>query len=60
VETTIAISKVCNACGLDKPLTEFTPNRGGRLGTTPKCKPCRSRHESYLRLSRMQRRAVAP
>lgn len=50
--------KACNACGQVKPLVEFSPNRGGLHGRTPKCKPCRARRESYMRLARIQRKAV--
>lgn len=57
--TETVTAKACNACGTVKPLTEFSPNRGGRHGTTPKCKPCRARHESYLRLARIQRKETS-
>lgn len=31
---------ICNTCSVDKPLSDFTPNRWTKSGHTNKCKPC--------------------
>lgn len=36
-------SKVCYACGQERPLTEFHRHRGRKDGHTDSCKPCRGR-----------------
>ncbi len=35
-------TKVCKTCGQEKPLSEFSPQRRGRLGVRTSCKPCNS------------------
>lgn len=32
--------KRCSKCGLEKPLGDFCPNKGGRDGRRPECKTC--------------------
>lgn len=32
--------KVCSCCGLELPLSNFTPHKRYSLGVLPKCKPC--------------------
>lgn len=34
--------KRCNKCGIEKPLTEFYPHRGGKFGRHGQCKRCRN------------------
>ena len=34
------IEKVCTRCSQSKPVSEFTPQKGGRLGVTSRCRVC--------------------
>lgn len=36
-----SLKKTCNACLIEKPLTEFNKNKSGPLGTRSNCKSCR-------------------
>lgn len=39
---TIPSSKVCNACGIDKPLSEYHKCKGRKYGVKADCKECRN------------------
>lgn len=35
-------SKICSACGIRKPFSDFSPNKAAKDGRQTTCKPCRS------------------
>lgn len=41
-------TKVCKACGEDKPLDAFSPQKGGALGRKNVCKSCRAQQTREL------------
>ncbi len=43
------LTKVCNRCGTEKPVSEFSPNKGGKHGVRPDCKPCASKRNLQIR-----------
>lgn len=40
-----AFTKRCTKCGVDKPLTAYGKQKGGRYGLHPRCKACRQAAE---------------
>ena len=38
-------SKICIKCGLDKPVTEYHKNKGGKFGVYSSCKVCKYQHK---------------
>jgi hypothetical protein len=40
-----AVTKRCTKCGVDKPLTAYGKQKGGRYGLHPRCKACRQAAE---------------
>jgi hypothetical protein len=41
-------TKICNECGISKPLTEFTPQKTNRDGRMGKCRHCWSMRKKRL------------
>lgn len=39
-ERAACTAKACSRCGLDQPLNNFSPSRGGRFGVKAACKTC--------------------
>ena len=39
-EDAACTAKACSRCGLEQPLNNFSPSRGGRLGVKAACKAC--------------------
>ena len=39
------ITKRCTLCGVDKPLSAYGKQKGGRFGLHPRCKSCRQELE---------------
>jgi len=35
-------SKICNVCGIEKSLDDFSPLKHGKFGRHPKCRSCRN------------------
>lgn len=53
------MNRVCTACKLDKPLTDFHRQRSGRQGYAPQCKSCRKlADKAYVKKQPERRKAV--
>jgi len=45
------MSKVCSACGIDKPFSEYTKRYDRPVGVRPRCKECQRKVDANIRLT---------
>jgi hypothetical protein len=46
------LTKICTSCGIQKSVTDFWRQKGGKFGVTSKCKPCKyAEHRRYVKIT---------
>jgi Fe-S cluster assembly ATPase SufC len=53
------LTKVCTKCGIEKGLTEFSPDKRAKLGRHAWCKPCNINGIKYQQAYRLALRALS-
>jgi hypothetical protein len=56
-EVNMETTKICNKCGIEKPLDRFSPNKECRLGVEGTCKDCKK--EAYRKRYAESKQSIA-